>query len=86
MAPKSGKTYTSKGERPNINKKIVNSARSSYLTSPDRIMNQLKAYRSGKNVVVTIPNPDKNNTKARFIKIKGSERFKNRDDIGYIME
>lgn len=86
MAPKSGKTYTSKGERPNVNKKISNSARSDYLISADRVMNQLRAYRDGKNVVVTIPNPDKNNTKARYIKIKGSDWFKNREDFGYIME
>jgi hypothetical protein len=80
------KKYTSKGQRPNLTKKIINAARSEYLQSAERVMNQLHAFRKGKNVVVTIPNPDKNNTKARFIKIKGPEWFKNKDDFGYTME
>ena len=66
----SGKHYTSKGQVPTVNKKIKNAIRSDYIQSQERIVNQMRALHKGKDVVMTIPNPNKNETNKRFIKIK----------------
>ena len=39
----------------------------------DRIMNQLKAYLQGKRVMLTIANPNKNETNKPFIKVPEHE-------------
>lgn len=39
----------------------------------DRIMNQLKAYLQGKRVILTIANPNKNETNKPFIKVPAHE-------------
>ena len=39
----------------------------------DRIMNQLKAYFQGKRVMLTIANPNKNETNKPFIKVPAHE-------------
>ena len=74
----SGKHYTSKGER-----------RSSIKTSTrdpgDRIINQLKAYFQGKNVMVTIENPNKAETNKRFIRVPASTVWKNIKNEGFII-
>lgn len=67
----SGKHSTSKGER-----------RSSigYRDTPNqRVLNKMAALEKGKDVVFTIPNPNKNETKKPFIRqrISGKE-FLNR--------
>lgn len=72
----SGKNYTSKGERSNVSRKITNALRREYLKSGDRLMNQLKAFRAKKRVVVTIENPNKNETNKRFIRVTGEQYFK----------
>ena len=66
----SGKQYISNGERPSVKKKILNANRREYLQSPDRWLNQQKALAKGKDVVLTMPNPNKNETNKRFIKMK----------------
>ena len=38
---------------------------------------KLAAFRAGKNVMLTIPNPDKNNTKERFIRVNAKEVWRN---------
>ena len=57
----SGKNYTSKGER-----------RSSISTKNrdpgQRLLNQMAALEKGKDVVFTIPNPNKNETNKPFIR------------------
>jgi hypothetical protein len=65
----SGKHYTSKGERrssmPNPNK------------DPGmRLWYQLQAFRKGKKTMVTIPNPNPNETNKRFIRVDGKQYFK----------
>lgn len=59
------KKYTSKGERRNV------SAANSFdtWTAIDRAIFKAKALASGKRICETIPNPDKTNTKARFIRV-----------------
>jgi hypothetical protein len=51
-------------------------SRIEYRQSAARKDNQLLAYIRGKNVMITIPNPDKNNTKERFIKVNGRDYYK----------
>lgn len=66
----SGKHYTSKGQVPTVNKKVKNAIRSEYLQSQDRLINQMRALHKGKDVVMTIENPNKTETNKRFIKVK----------------
>lgn len=65
----SGKHYVSKGERPNVTRSVLNALRREYLQSDTRLNNQIKAWRAGKNVMLTIKNPDKKNTKERMIRV-----------------
>lgn len=65
----SSKGYTSKGQRPNVRKDIRNAMRRDYVGSPEQLCNKLLASKKGKKVMITVPNPDKHNTKARFIRI-----------------
>lgn len=62
----SGKTYTSKGERKSSMSTRIND-------KGLRIMNQKNAWLSGKNVVMTIENPNKSQTNKPFIKVNASE-------------
>jgi len=66
----SGKT--SAGVHSNVSKKITNALRSEYRNSGQRIMNQLMAYKKGKRVMITIANPNKNETNKRFIRVPAS--------------
>jgi len=66
---KSGTSYTSKG--------IVGTTRSRKRHweegyQSDRIMNQLKAHLEGKRVMLTIENPNKNETNKRMIRVPAS--------------
>jgi len=65
----SGKHYVSKGERPNVTRSVSKALRREYLNSNSRLNNQIKAWRAGKNVMLTINNPDKKNTKERMIRV-----------------
>lgn len=56
---------TSKGERRSIAKASI-----PVQTEADRIFHKLEARKRGHKVWMTVPNPDPNNTKARFIRIK----------------
>jgi hypothetical protein len=41
-----------------------------------RIMNQLKAHQAGKKTMVTIENPNKEQTDKKFIRVSGKDYFK----------
>lgn len=59
------KNYTSNGTR-----KSVSTANRFDIWSPiDRAIFKAQALAKGKRVMETIPNPDKENTKARFIRV-----------------
>tara|TARA_R110002153_G_scaffold3244_19_gene15983 strand:+ start:18906 stop:19172 length:267 start_codon:yes stop_codon:yes gene_type:complete len=60
------------GVHSNVASNIKNAVRKAYLGSADRIINQMKAHRSGKNVMVTISNPNKNETNRSFIRVPAS--------------
>ena len=70
---KSGTTYTSKGQRPNVSKDTRKMQRRAYLKSLDRNLNQIIAWRKGKRVMLTVPNPNKNETNKRFIRVEATE-------------
>lgn len=70
----SGKHYISKGERPNVNKKICNAVRQDYLANlSSRRVAQVNAWRAGKNVMVTIPNPNTKQTNRQYIRVPAKE-------------
>ena len=62
-------SYTSKGQRPNVSKDIRKAMRRDYVASGQQLINKLDAHLKGKNVMVTVPNPDKNNKKEQFIRL-----------------
>lgn len=64
----SGKHYTSKGER-------IGSMKTKVRDPAVRIMNQLKAYKEGRNVVLTVPNPNPNETHKRFIRVNARDVY-----------
>ena len=62
----------SKGERRNVAKSTRKQMRDA--VTPLTIMsNKMKAWRAGKNVIVTIPNPNKKETNIKFIKVNAKE-------------
>lgn len=64
------KKYTSQGQRKNVANK-----HNFDLWGPiDRALFKLRAKKAGKRVCETIPNPDQNNTKERFIRVCTSGR------------
>ena len=67
---KSREKQTSKGERPNTNPSVLKAKRRDYMDAPfDRLNNQVKAWRAGKKVMVTIENPNKKETNKPFIRV-----------------
>ena len=79
MAKKKGgksKGNVSAGIHSNVSKSTRRAIRADYLASGERIINQLKAHRAGKNVMVTIPNPDPNQTNKRFIRVNAKTIWK----------
>lgn len=84
MAKRKGgksKGYISQGERANVSKKMRNELRRGYMQSGDRVVNQLKAHRAGKRVMVTIENPNKAETNKRFIRIPASTIWRDPKNI-----
>ena len=47
-----------------------------YRQSGQRMDNQLQAFLANKNVMLTIANPDQNNTRERFIRVPAREVWK----------
>jgi hypothetical protein len=84
MAKKKGgksKGFISQGERPNVSKKVRNELRRDYMQSGDRVVNQLKAHRAGKRVMVTIENPNKKETNKRLIRVPASTLWRDAKTI-----
>lgn len=76
MAKKKGgksKGFISQGIHSNVSKATRRAMRHEYLASGERIMNQLKAFRAGKHVMVTIPNPNPNETNKPFIRVTAEQ-------------
>jgi hypothetical protein len=73
---KSRAHQVSKGERNSVARNIVKARRRDYMQSGDRMYNQLTAFLKGKNVMLTIPNPNKNETNKRFIRVPATEQWR----------
>ena len=75
MGKKGGKSsgHISNGVHSNVNRRITNKMRRDYIASGDRIYNQRLAWAAGKNVVLTIENPNKNETNKRFIRVNARD-------------
>jgi|TARA_B110000483_G_C18173538_1_gene534147 hypothetical protein len=69
----SGTSQTSKGERRSLARDVVKAARRDYMKSGMRGINQLAAFMRGKNVVLTIENPNKNETNKRMIRVPAAD-------------
>jgi len=63
----------SKGQRDSVARSTVKAIRRDYMQSSDRVNNQLAAFLRGKNVMLTIPNPNKNETNKRMIRVPATE-------------
>ncbi len=75
MARKKGgksKGFVSKGERPNVKSDTKRLMRNE-VTLLETTLNKQKAFRKGKNVVLTIPNPNTKETNKRFIKVNAKD-------------
>jgi len=74
---KSRATETSKGERNNVRRDVTKALRRDYMSGrSDRMNNQIAAFRKGKNVMLTIPNPNTNETNKRFIRVNAKNVWK----------
>lgn len=75
MAKKGGKSkgFISQGIHSNVSRSVTNALRREYMSSSERIMNQLAAWKKNKNVVLTIENPNKNETHKRFIRVRAHD-------------
>jgi ribosomal protein L21E len=78
MGKKSRATRTSNGERNNVRRDIIKLLRREYLDNKpiERINNKMSAFKKGKNVMVTIPNPNTNETNKRFIRVNANTIWK----------
>lgn len=65
----SGKTYTSKGERKNVASNIRNGVRADR-DSGQKMLDKQAAWKKGSNPWVTLPNPNKEETAKRFIRVR----------------
>ena len=68
--------YQSKGERRCLNRSVVKATRRDYMQGSERITNQLFAFLRGKNVMLTIPNPNKNETNKRMIRVPATDQWR----------
>jgi len=74
---KSRATETSKGERRSVSKSVTKAVRRNYMNNDfARMRNQFDAFNKGKNVMVTIPNPNTNETNKRFIRVSAKDIWK----------
>lgn len=75
MAKKGGKSkgFISQGLHSNVSRAVCNAMRRDYMASGERIVNQMLAWKRGRNVVLTIENPNKNETNKRFIRVNARD-------------
>jgi ribonuclease P protein component len=62
----------SAGIHSNVTKKTRNAVRRNYINSNMRPLNQQKALSRGKDIVITIENPNKTETNKPFIRVRVS--------------
>jgi hypothetical protein len=81
MAKKGGKSSgkVSAGVHSNVSRRVTNALRREYMQSSERIMNQLRAFRKKKNVMITIENPNKEDKSRRYIRVPAHTVWKQLD-------
>ena len=74
---KSRPQYTSKGERRSVAKETTKAVRRQR-SSMQRLLNQQRAFKEGRNVVLTVPNnTGKDNKKHAMMRVKASTLWSN---------
>jgi len=75
MGKKGGKSSgaVSQGIHSNVRQSILNLNRQEYRKSGQRLLNQRRAWAKGKNVVLTIENPNKNESDKPFIRVNARD-------------
>lgn len=68
----SGKHYTSKGQRPNVNRSLLKATKNSR-NDVDKMTNIIEAYVAGKNPWVTVANPNNNEKNKPFIRVRAED-------------
>lgn len=63
---------TSKGERRNVANGLGDDR-----SEIKKILDKMDAFRKGKNVMLTIPNPNKQATREPFIRVSAKEKWRN---------
>ena len=73
MGKKSSRTsQTSKGERRSVANGLGDDR-----TELKKMIDKMDAFRKGKNVMLTIPNPIKSETNKPFIRVNAKEKWRN---------
>tara|TARA_Y100000813_G_C24034698_1_gene291560 strand:+ start:361 stop:624 length:264 start_codon:yes stop_codon:yes gene_type:complete len=70
---KSRDKYVSQGMRKNVSRRWLKLTRKD---NDDRLFNQWDAFMKGKNVMLTIPNPNKNETNKRYIRVPAKHQWR----------
>jgi|TARA_Y100000389_G_scaffold180624_1_gene195600 hypothetical protein len=65
-------SQTSKGERRSVANGLGDDR-----SELKKILDKMDAFRKGKNVMLTIPNPNKSETKKPFIRVNAKEKWRN---------
>lgn len=65
-------TQTSKGERRSVANGLGDDR-----SELKKMIDKMDAFRKGKNVMLTIPNPNKSETKKPFIRVNAKEKWRN---------
>ena len=65
-------SQTSKGERRNVVNGLGDDR-----SEMKKILDKMDAFRKGKNVMLTIPNPNERETKKPFIRVNAKEKWRN---------
>ena len=77
MGKKSSRTsQTSKGERRSVANGLGDDR-----TELKKMIDKMDAFRKGKNVMLTIPNPIKSETNKPFIRVNAKEKWRNDKSI-----
>jgi len=70
---KSRTSQVSKGQIGNAYQHASKALRKEYRNSIERVSNQLRAFRRGRRVMLTIPNPNSAETNKRFIRVNARD-------------
>jgi len=78
MAKKGGKSKgnVSSGIHSSVARNITLAIRADYLASGERVINQRRAFDAGKNVMITMPNPNASETNKRFVRVPAKQVWK----------